>query len=253
VTFDELLNHAGIRSEYPAIYQAVRGVASPQIRNMGTAGGDLCQRPRCWYYRTGFGLLAMKDGKSLVPGGQNRYHSIFSDGPAYFVSPSSLGPAFIALGAKVKLISASGSREVAADKFFVVPSDENGRETALMPNEILTEILVPSAGGAKSATYEITEREAMDWPLATASVVLNMKGDSVGSARVVLGHVAPTPYVASQAEKALSGKTITEQTAEEAGAAAVAGAKPLSDNGYKVQLAKVAVKRALLTAVGKQV
>jgi len=253
VTFEELLNHAGIRSEYPAIYQAVHGVASPQIRNMGTAGGDLCQRPRCWYYRTGNGLLAMKDGKSLVTGGQNRYHSIFSDGPAYFVSPSSLGPALIALGAKVKLVSASGSREVAADKFFIVPADENARETALKPNEILTEILVPSAGGAKSATYEIREREAIDWPLATASVVLTMKGDSVGSARVVLGHVAPTPYVAAQAEKALSGKTITEQTAEEAGAAAVAGAKPLNDNEYKVQLPKVPVKSALLTAAGKQV
>jgi xanthine dehydrogenase YagS FAD-binding subunit len=101
VTFDELAGNPAVRTEYPALHSAVMGVASPQIRNMGTAGGDLCQRPRCWYYRRGFGLLAMQDGKSLVPNGDNRYHAIFGGGPAYFVSPSSLGPALIALGAKV--------------------------------------------------------------------------------------------------------------------------------------------------------
>jgi xanthine dehydrogenase YagS FAD-binding subunit len=252
-TFDELADSALVRTEYPAIHAAARGVASPQIRNMGTAGGDLLQRPRCWYYRSGNGLLAMKDGKSLVPNGQNQYHAILGSGPAYFVSASSLGPALIALGAKVKLVSASGQREVAAEEFFVVPATDNDRETVIKPGEILTEIIVPAAGGAKNATYEIREREALDWPLATASVALKMKGNSIGSARVVLGHVAPRPWVAAAAEQFLAGKSITEQVAEQAGAAAVQGAKPLSQNEYKVQLAKVAVKRALLTASGKQV
>jgi xanthine dehydrogenase YagS FAD-binding subunit len=252
-TFDDLTGSALVRNEYPSIHAAARGVASPQIRNMGTAGGDLLQRPRCWYYRTGNGLLAMKDGKSLVPTGQNQYHAIFGGGPAYFVSPSSLGPALIALGAKVKLVSASGQREVPVDQLFVVPSTDNDRETAIKPGEILTEIIVPAAGGVKNATYEIREREAIDWPLATASVALKMKGSSIGSARVVLGHVAPKPWVAEAAEQFLSGKSITEQVAEQAGAAAVQGAKPLSQNEYKVQLAKVAVKRALLAASGKQV
>ena len=252
-TLDDLLNNAMVRSEYPSIHQAVQGVTSPQIRNMGTAGGDLCQRPRCWYYRGGNGLLGMMNGKSLVTAGQNQYHAIFSEGPAYFVSASSLGPALVALGARVKLTSASGSREVALDKFFVMPANESAREIALLPNEILTEILVPASAGAKNATYEIREREAIDWPLATASVVLKMNGSSIGSARVVLGHVAPTPYVATGAEQMLAGKSITEETAEQAGAAAVAGAKALSENAYKIQLAKVAVKRALLTASGKQV
>ena len=105
----------------------------------------------------------------------------------------------------------------------------------------------------KNATYEIREREAVDWPLATASVALTMKGNSIGSARVVLGHVAPKPWVAKEAETFLAGKAITEEVAEEAGAAAVKAAQPLSENAYKVQLAKVAVKRALLAAVGKQV
>jgi xanthine dehydrogenase YagS FAD-binding subunit len=252
-TFDDLANSALVRSEYPSIHAAARGVASPQIRNMGTAGGDLLQRPRCWYYRTGNGLLAMQGGKSLVPEGQNQYHAIFGAGPAYFVSASSLGPALIALGAKVKLVSASGQRELPVEQFFVVPATNDDRETAIKPGEILTEIIVPAAGGAKNATYEIREREALDWPLAAASVALTMKGSSIGSARVVLGHVAPKPWVAQAAEQFLSGKSITEQVAEQAGAAAVQGAKPLSQNEYKVQLAKVAVKRALLAASGKQV
>lgn len=248
VTFDDLASHAELRREYPALMDAVLGVASPQIRNMGTAGGDLCQRPRCWYFRNGYGLLAMKDGKSLVTGGENQYHAIFGDGPGYFVSASSLAPALVAFGAKVKLVSPSGNREVDVAKFFVNPQTDQSREIALLPNEILTEIIVPSATGMKSATYEIREREAMDWPLAAASVALKMSGGKIEHARVVLGHVATTPWVAAQAEQYLAGKTISEQTAEEAGKAAVADAKPLSQNAYKVQLAKVAVKRALLAA-----
>jgi xanthine dehydrogenase YagS FAD-binding subunit len=252
-TFEDLLNTAAVRTQYPSIHTAVRGVASPQIRNMGTAAGDLCQRPRCWYYRTGNGLLAMKGGKSLVVDGQNQYHAIFGGGPAYFVSPSSLGPALIALGAKVKIASASGTRELPVEEFFVVPKSDGERETALKPGEIVTEILVPAASGSKNATYEVREREAVDWPLATASVALQMKGNSIGSARVVLGHVAPKPWVATEAESFLAGKTITDDVAEQAGAAAVKAAKPLSENAYKVQLAKTCVKRALLSAAGKQV
>jgi xanthine dehydrogenase YagS FAD-binding subunit len=189
----------------------------------------------------------MKDGKSLVQNGENQYHAIFGGGPAYFVSASSLGPALIALGGKVKLVSSSGEREVPVEEFFVVPSSADQREIVLKPGEILTEIIVPSAGGAKNATYEIREREAIDWPLAAASVVIGSKP------RVVLGHVAPKPWVAAEAQQFLAGKTIDEKVAEEAGALAVKGAQPLSQNEYKVQLAKVAVKRALLAASGKQV
>jgi xanthine dehydrogenase YagS FAD-binding subunit len=246
-TLAELLNNSAVRTEYPAIHTAVRNITSPQIRNIGTVGGDLCQRPRCWYYRTGNGLLGMKDGKSLVQNGENQYHAIFGGGPAYFVSASSLGPALIALGGKVKLVSSSGEREVPVEEFFVVPSSADQREIVLKPGEILTEIIVPSAGGAKNATYEIREREAIDWPLAAASVVIGSKP------RVVLGHVAPKPWVAAEAQQFLAGKTIDEKVAEEAGALAVKGAQPLSQNEYKVQLAKVAVKRALLAASGKQV
>jgi xanthine dehydrogenase YagS FAD-binding subunit len=215
---------------------------------MGTAGGDLCQRPRCWYYRAGFGLLAMKDGKSLVPGGENKYHAIFGGGPAYFVSASSLGPSLVALGAKVKLVSAKGAREVPAAQFFVNPKEEGTREIALRPDEILTEIVVPDTP-VKSASYEVRQRTALDWPLATASVALAMNGSKVRSAKIVLGHVAPVPWDAIAAARSLAGKEVTEATAEAAGKAAVADAHPLSHNAYKVTLAKVAVKRALLSAV----
>jgi xanthine dehydrogenase YagS FAD-binding subunit len=250
VTLEELAENAEVRKSFPSLAEAARGVASPQIRNMATVGGDLCQRPRCWYFRQGFGLLAMKDGQSLVPDGENRYHAILGNGgPAYFVSASSFGPALVALGAKVRLASASGHREVAASKFFVTPQNENSREIALLPNEILTEIIVPHEG-TKNATYEVRQKQALDWPLAAASVALKMKGSTVSSARIVLGHVAPTPWEATQAGQALAGKAVTAESADEAGKAAVADAKPLSGNGYKVQLARVAVKRALLEAVG---
>jgi xanthine dehydrogenase YagS FAD-binding subunit len=218
---------------------------------MGTVAGDLCQRPRDWYYRTGNGLLATKDGKSLIESGENRYAAIFGSGPAYFVSASSLGPALIALGAKVKVASAGGNREIDAAKFFVAPADANSREIALTPGEIVTEIVIP-ASNMKNATYEVRERDAMDWPLATASVALRMNGSAIESGQIVLGHVAPTPWLATQASSMLAGKSITADVAEQIGQAAVAGAKPLRDNAYKVQLAKVSVKRALLEATGQK-
>lgn len=251
VTFDELAASAVVKQNLPSLYQAVMGVTSPQIRNMGTVGGDLCQRPRCWYFRLGHGVLAMKDGKSLVDAGENKYHAIFPVGQAKFVSASSLGPALVALGAKVKLVSASGSREVDAAKFFVAPQTNDAREIALLPNEIVTEVTVPT--GLKNSTYEVRHKDALDWPLATASVALKMDGKNVASAMVVLGHVGPMPVIAVEAAKYLQGKSITEETAMAAGEAAVKSARPLSENAYKIQLARVAVKRALLDVAGVKV
>lgn len=249
VTLDELATNPQIRKSFPALAEAASGVTSPQIRNMGTVAGDLCQRPRCWYYRNGFGLLGQdKNGKPLVPDGENRYHAILGNsGPAYFVSASSLGPALIALGAKIKVVSSSGNREIEASKFFVTPQNGAAREIALQPNELVTEVLVPAAA-THNATYEVRQKEALDWPLATASVALKMAGGKISSARVVLGHVAPTPWAATQADQALAGKSLSPEVAEEAAKAALEGATPLSQNKYKVQLARVAVKRALLAA-----
>jgi len=250
VSFQDLLENEIVKKEYPALASAAEGVTSPQIRNMGTVGGDLCQRPRCWYFRGGMGLLAQdSSGKSLVLEGENRYHSILgNEGPAYFVNPSSLAPALIALGAKVRLFGPKGAREILLEKFYQIPKMNQEREYVLKPNEIVTEILVPPAADKRNAIYEVRQREVMDWPLAAAAVALKMDGSKVASARVVMGHVAPVPWPATGADKYLAGKTITAKVAAAAGDAAVEGAKALSQNAYKIQLAKVAVKRALLRA-----
>ena len=250
-TVEEVREKAG--KGYEALTQAAAGIASPQIRNMGTVGGDLCQRPRCWYFRAGFGLLPRdENGVPLVANGDNRYHAILGNGgEAKFVHPSSFAPALIALNAKIGVFGPGGARQVEAARFFVTPKSSSERETVLAPNEIVTEVTIPANLGGVSATYEIRQREALDWPLAAASVALKLDaGKKVKSAAVVLGHVAPTPWVAAEAAQFLVGKTIDEDVAAEAGKIALANAAPLSRNGYKVQLARVAVKRALLKAAG---
>jgi xanthine dehydrogenase YagS FAD-binding subunit len=250
VTIQELVDAAEVRRRYAVISKTASEIAGPQIRNMATIGGNLCQRPRCWYYRAGFGLLAKDEkGEPLVPTGDNRYHAILGNsGPAYFVSPSTLAPLFIALGATVRLFGPKGKRDIPIDKFFRIPQSDTEREHDLMPNEIVTEVLVPPFGGARCATYEIRQKDAMDWPLALASVALNMSGNKVTAARVVMGHVAPVPWRSPEAEAALAGKSISEEVAKAAGDAAVGNAKSLGQNGYKIQLARVAVKRAILEA-----
>ncbi|HEX2713696.1 MAG TPA: FAD binding domain-containing protein [Candidatus Acidoferrales bacterium] len=252
VTFEELQEDRTVGEEFPALAQAAAGVSSPQIRNMGTVGGDLCQRPRCWYFRSGFGLLAKgENGASLVPGGENRYHAILgNDGPAYFVNPSSLAPALIALGATVRLFGPKGQREVALAEFFVIPKKDAERENVLQSNEILTAVAIPAASrGLYNATYEVRQREMLDWPLAAASVALRVQSGKAASAQIVLGHVAPLPWRAPSAAQWLEGRSITEETSAQAGGEALRGAKPLTQNAYKVQLARVAVKRALLAAM----
>lgn len=250
VTLEDVAEHAAVRQHYPGLHTAVREIGGPQIRNLATVGGNLCQRPRCWYYRSGFGLLAQQGGRSMVVQGDNRYHAILGNaGPAYFVSPSTVVPALVSLGATVRLFGPGGAREMPVEKFFRVPRTSDEREHDLRSNEIVTEVRVPPAPG-RSATYEVREKEALDWPLVTASVALKMDGGRVQSARVVLGHAAPVPWRSAEAEAALAGKTVNEQVAEAAGDAAVAKARALSGNAYKVQLARVAVKRAVLAAAG---
>lgn len=252
VTMEELLDDKTIRSEFPALTHAAEGISSPQIRAMGTVGGDLCQRPRCWYFRNGYGLLAKDEsGKSLVPEGENRYHAILDNsGPAYFVNPSSLAPALIALDAKLQLLGPKGQREVRVADFFVTPKSDHEREYVLQHNEVVANITIPtSSRGLRSATYEVRHKTALDWPLAAAAVAVKLEGGKVSAGKIVLGHVAPIPWQAHEAAKELTGKAINESVAASAGEAAVRGAKPLSQNAYKVKLAKVAVKRALLAAV----
>lgn len=252
-TLAEIAANPDVQQHNPALATAAGDAASPQIRNLATLGGNLCQRPRCWYFRTGHGLLAKdKSGKSLVLEGDNRYHAILgNDGPAYFVSPSTVAPVLIAYHATVHILGPKGTRSVPLEKFYVVPRNEQEREHDLRPDEIVTEITLPAlAPDLKVASYEVRQKEAFDWPYATATVALTLSGNSVHSARVVLGHVAPVPWVASEAAQALVGKTINAASAGQAGQAAVAKAKSLGRNEQKIHLARVAVKRAVLNAGG---
>jgi xanthine dehydrogenase YagS FAD-binding subunit len=228
---------------------AAEGVGSPQFLSVGTVGGDLCQRSRCWYFRNGFGLFGKDGGTSLVREGDNRYHALFgNDGEALFVSPSSLGPALIALDATLVVVEPKEKkRKIAAAEFFQTPKTGSERETALKPNEILVEIEIPLRG-LKNATYEVRHRHGLDWPYTTASVAFELKDGVASDARVVLGQVAPVPWSAPGAAKALIGAKVDAAAAAKCGEAASQGAKPLSKNGYKIQLVKAAVKRAVLAA-----
>ena len=248
----ELADDENVKKNYPALSEAVLEAASPQIRNMATIGGNLCQRPRCWYFRNGLGLLPKDEaGKELVAAGENRYHAILGNqGAAKFVSPSTIVPILIAYGAKIRLEGPKGKRELPLEKFFVIPKADNDREHDLRPNEIVTELIIPAASDLKAAHYEIRQKEAFDWPLAVAAVTLRMKGSNVQSSRIVLGYVAPVPWPSAEASQALAGKPVNKETAQNVADAALAKASPLSHNGYKVKLAKVAVVRAILKAAG---
>lgn len=253
VKLADLVEHGSARKLYPALTTAAEEVGTPQIRNMGTVGGNIMQRPRCWYFRSEeFHCLKKGGSRCFAVDGENQYHAIFGDGPCHIVHPSSLAVPVIAYGGRFRVVGPSGAREVDAGEFFQLPNVNLYGETVLQPNEILSHVILP-APGQRSASYEVRFKQSHDWPLALASVNLVMDGAAVKSARIVMGAVAPIPWRAQAAERLLAGKMITEATALEAAAAAVAGAKGLSGNAYKIQVARTAVKRAILKAAGLQV
>ncbi len=238
---------------YRSLQNVIDGVRSIQVQSMGTVGGDLCHLPNCWYFRNGYGLLAVENGESLVETGDNRYHAILGNrGPAKFVSASRFAPATIAWGAKVRVIGPAFDDEevLPLEYFFITPKTETQGVTVLKPGQLISHLWLPEAGSTRSATYEVLQMEGLDWPLASAATCLDVEGGRVRDARIVMGHVAPVPWLSQEAAAAVIGGPINEETAARAGEAAVASATPLSGNGYKVQLAKTAVKRALLRAAG---
>jgi xanthine dehydrogenase YagS FAD-binding subunit len=249
----EIAEHADLRKLFPGLTTPAGDIGGPQIRNMGTLGGNLCQRNRCWYFRDEHVNCLLKGGdKCFALDGENRYHAIFTQGhKCVIVNPSTLAPALIALGASAEVLSPGGKRTVSLAEFFRAPVSASDREHGLAPNEMVRSVTIPNKG-QKNASYEVRHKQAYDWPLAQAAVVFKLDGGKASDVTIVLGHVAPTPHVAAEAARALDGKEVNEETASAAGKAAAQGAKPLSQNAYKVQLVEVAVKRALLTAAGQK-
>jgi len=247
-TLTELEEHQGIKRSIPGLAEAAHSIATPQIRNLGTVGGNLCQRPRCWYFRLEEVNCIKKGGSECYAAtGENKYNAIFGGGPSYIVHPSDLAPMLVALGANITVVGPAGKKVIPIDKFFTLPSEGNiRRENVLKNDEIITEIYVPHSGFAAHSTYlKFKERESLDFALASVATAVQMSGKTVKDARIVLGGVAPTPWRVPAAEKYLIGKTITKEVMTEAGKIALAEAKPLEKNAYKVPLAQTLVRRAL--------
>jgi xanthine dehydrogenase YagS FAD-binding subunit len=239
---------------YTSLRQVIDAIHSIQIQSRGTLGGDLCHLPNCWYFRNGYGLLGFRDGKSLVEAGDNRYHAIFGNrGPAKFVSASRFAPALLAWGARVRVIGPQPRHEewLPLENFYVTPKLASQGVTVLKPGQLVSHVWLPAAGLTQSASYEVLQLRGLDWPQAAAAVCLELEAGFVREARIVLGHVAPVPWFSAAAGHLLAGQAINEETAEAAGQAAVECATPLSGNDYKVAMARAAVKRALLRAVGQ--
>ncbi len=252
-TLEELADNP-LLSQYRSLADVVDATPAIQIRQMGTIGGDLCHLPNCWYFRNGYGLLGLKNGESLVETGENRYHAILGNrSAAKFVSASRFAPGMIAWGAKVRVIGPAPDQEeyIPLEYFYVTPKTDDQSVTVLGPGQLISHIWLPPVQNIQSATYEVLQMEGLDWPLASAAVCLDSEGGEVREARIVLGHVAPTPWMSAEAARAIIGLPVDEETALLAGNVAVAGATPLSNNAYKVQLARTAVKRALLRATGQ--
>lgn len=249
VTLTQLEEHPLVRASFPGLAEAAHSIATPQIRNLGTVGGNLCQRPRCWYFRLEDVVCLKKGGSECYAAkGENKYNAILGGGPSYIVHPSDLAPMLLALGASVSVTGAEGKRVISLDKFFTLPSEGSiRRENVLKNDDLITEIHVPASPLAAHSTYlKFKERESLDFALASVAACVQLGANkTVSQARIVLGGVAPIPWRVPEAEKFLVGKTLSGDVLTETAKLALAGAEPLEKNAYKIPLTQTLVRRAL--------
>lgn len=245
VTINEIEENAEVLAKYPGLAEAAGSIATPQIRHAGTIGGNLCQRPRCWYFRMEEVQCRKKGGDTCYASdGQNKYNAIFVTGPSNIVHPSDLAPILTALGANLVIQTATGPKTVPIADFFITPKENVRKENILADGEIVTEIQLP-ATTMKSTYLKFKERESLDFALSSVAAAAEISGGTVKQARVVLGGVASIPWKLPKVDQFLVGKALNADTLAQAATLALEGAQPLEHNGYKVPLTQTLVKRAL--------
>ncbi|MGC9270565.1 FAD binding domain-containing protein [Acidiphilium sp.] len=251
-TLARVADHLLVRSRYPALAEALAATASLEIRNVATLGGNLLQRPRCWYFRSSaYHCLRKGGGHCFAIAGENQYHAIFDNRVCAIVHPSTPATVLVALGARVELASCEGTtREVRLEEFFIGTDRDVQRETDLNPHEIMTAVLLaPPAARARMAYVRLGERAAFDWPLADVAVVLDCDDKGIcRQAAIILGAAAAVPYRARDGETALVGQRIDETTARRAATLALTGATAFARNSYKLALFDTLIRRAILSA-----
>ena len=245
-TLAEIARHPMLQKEYPALAQAAASAASPQLRNQGTIGGNLCQRPRCWYFRGDFKCARKGGDLCFAAEGENQRHCIFGGEICFMVHPSDTAPALVALEGVLKITGPKGQRNVAAEKFFVLPSKDVTRENILDSGEIITEILLPPPlAGSRGGYFKVRSRGAWDFALTGVASALQFDGNTVRRARLVLSGVAPIPWRVPAAERELTGQKLDAALISKVSSTSVSGAEPLSQNGYKIAMLRGAVESAL--------
>ena len=253
VKVSEVAEFQPAQEYFPALAMAAGSVGSPQIRHIGTMGGNLCQKPRCWYYRNE-DIVCLKKGGTIcyAATGENKYNAILGGGPSYIVHPSDMATALVALNASVTIAGPKGMRTVPIEKFFVLPKENVRRENILKPDEILVSVSVPASPlAARSIYLKFREKSSMDWAMSACAIALSVSNGKIKDARIVLGGVAPIPWRVPNAEKLLIGKAPDDTTLHAVADAALAGAVKLAQNGYKVPLTKTLVRRAIMVATAE--
>lgn len=247
-TVTDVEQHGRIRERWPLLHEAARRVASQQIRNQGTVGGNLCQRPRCWYYRNPLTPCLRRDRTycSAVLG-DNRYHAILGGAGCFIVHPSDLAPALIALDAEATVAGPDGSRTMPLEQFFVLPRQDLHRENVLRPGEILAEVRVPPPmEGGRQVWIKVRTREVWDFAILSVACQMQVVGTAIRDIRLVLGAVAPAPWRCHTAERLLRGAQLSPETVDQAVRAELAQARPMTHNAYKIDLAAQLMRRAIL-------
>jgi xanthine dehydrogenase YagS FAD-binding subunit len=246
ITLDALTRHDAVRGPYAVLAEAATSVATPQIRNVATLAGNVCQRPWCWYFRNGFPCYKAGGTQCFSATGENEFNAIFGGGPSYIVHPSDTAPALVALGASFQIMGPTGDRTVPASAFFTLPRANAAKENVLADDEVLASVRIPAARPRTLSTYQkVMDREAWTHAVVSVAVALEMDGDVCRAARVVLGGVAPIPWRLEAVERLLTGQRVTAELVQRAGETAVSGARPLSKNAYKVPLTRNLVRRTL--------